>query len=453
MRWLALGALLLCALATPASAQPTPAERIRRDVQALVSPELEGRGYEAEGHLKARDLVIERMTELGLIPAGDDGGWLVSSPAIAHAAPGRDVALKVAGRVLAPGAQFMPLGCSGGGAFAGQLVFVGYGLSTAERDDWAEVDVAGKVALVWEGAPRELERAFMGADAHMITSEGKAALALAHGAAAVLIMTREEAPTSPSLMFALGGMPAALVTSAAMAEELALLGPLDVPRALGVAVSGELGVSRREVTVYNVVGRLKGSPAIGQPLVLGAHYDHLGMGARGSLDDAGELHPGADDNASGVAAMFEVARRLGEREVAWRQPVYFVAFGGEEIGLRGARRQAARWRGEPGMLINLDMVGRLRDGRLYAEAHAASTHLLLRDVLRLAAPLGLRVEEDARAHISDAVAFADVGFETLHLTTGRHADYHTPDDDLERVNVAGIAQIVELLVAILSGLG
>ena len=118
MRGLALCALLLCALATPASAQPTPAERIRRDVQALVSPELEGRGYEAEGHLKARDLVIERMGELGLVPAGDDGGWLVSSPAIAHAEPGRDVALKVGGRVLAPGAQFMPLGCSAGGAFA-----------------------------------------------------------------------------------------------------------------------------------------------------------------------------------------------------------------------------------------------------------------------------------------------------------------------------------------------
>jgi hypothetical protein len=453
-----LPALLMFSLwAMPAQAQPSPAERIRRDMQVLVSPELEGRGHAGEGHIKARDFIVERMTELGLVPAGDDGGWLVAAPAVAQATTGPDASLKIAGRVLAPGTEYAPLGCSGGGSFSGDIVYVGYGITGPDRDDWGAIDVAGKVALVWDGAPTALEPALVGPDAHLASAEAKAATALAHGARALLILLPAGAPAPPSLAFELSGMPAAYVTADAIAEVIAQLGPDSAPRALSPAVraSGELGVSRRAVTVYNVVGRLAASPALGAPLALGAHYDHLGMGEVGSLDarSVGALHAGADDNASGVAAMLEVARQLHAAPAAWRQPVYFVAFGGEEIGLRGARRQAARWRGQPGALINLDMVGRLRGARVFAEARASQPHLTLRDVIQRGAALGLVVEEDDREHVSDAVALADVGFETLHLTTGRHADYHAPGDVLERVSVEGVAQIAALVIAVMLGMG
>ncbi len=210
---------------------------------------------------------------------------------------------------------------------------------------------------------------------------------------------------------------------------------------------------RRPVAGFNVVGRLPAGAANRLPgaVVIGAHYDHLGMGGGGSLA-IGEtaIHNGADDNASGTAALLAVARELAARRDELRRDVWFVAFSLEEEGLLGSSTFTREPTGGLAMddvvaMLNMDMVGRLEGGTLQVLGGESATEW--DDIvtpLCEADGLACKVAGDGFGS-SDQSAFYAAGIPVLHFFTGVHEDYHKPTDDAEKIDAAGAVQIASLV--------
>jgi hypothetical protein len=206
-----------------------------------------------------------------------------------------------------------------------------------------------------------------------------------------------------------------------------------------------------ERTLHNVIGVLEGKgEAAGETIIIGAHYDHLGQGQFGSLAPGGprdRIHPGADDNASGVSAMLELARRFAARGTPPRRRMVFVAFCAEEVGRIGSRhyaKEAIFPIKDTVAMMNFDMVGRLRDGLLGIAGNESAREfggLLAGADDR--SPLGLRLGGSEYPGDSDHASFADVGVPILYVCTGSHEDRHTPADTANKINYEGLAKVVD----------
>ncbi len=207
----------------------------------------------------------------------------------------------------------------------------------------------------------------------------------------------------------------------------------------------------------NVVGILPGRDPVlrNQTVVLGAHYDHLGRGGFGSLDpdSTGLVHNGADDNASGAAALIQVAARLAASPPA--RTVVFIAFSGEELGLLGS----AHYVQQPiyplaGMMamVNLDMVGRLRNGRLIVYgARSAKEFPALLDSLNWYAGFDLKAQGDGYGP-SDHSSFYAAKRPVLHIFTDLHEDYHRTTDDWQKVNYDGLKRVADFSLGLVTAL-
>ncbi len=204
-----------------------------------------------------------------------------------------------------------------------------------------------------------------------------------------------------------------------------------------------------EAPVRNVIGVIPGRGTLaGETVVLGAHYDHLGLGGMGSLDpdSAGVVHNGADDNASGTAALIEAARLLVARRTSSHRTVVFVAFTAEELGLIGSEHYARHpTPGGPTVaMINFDMVGRLEDDSLVVigTGSAPEWPALLDSVnARRGLPLSRVADPWGR---SDHSSFYGRGIPVIHFFTNTHADYHRTTDDWVRIDAPGLARVAAL---------
>lgn len=215
-------------------------------------------------------------------------------------------------------------------------------------------------------------------------------------------------------------------------------------------VSGQTSIKRVRREVSNVIGVLEGEgPLADETIVVGAHYDHVGLGGAGSLAPGSkEVHNGADDNGSGTVALLEVARQLAAREQPLPRRVVFIAFTAEELGLIGSAKYVA----EPVFplektiaMYNMDMVGRLRDDKLTVFG-VGTAPTFKADVTRLgeAREFKLSLKPEGFGP-SDQSSFYAKKIPVLHFFTGTHSDYHRPGDDWEKINVNGINRIVEIV--------
>ena len=211
----------------------------------------------------------------------------------------------------------------------------------------------------------------------------------------------------------------------------------DAPAARHAPVGGARG--------RNVIGLLRGAdPKLrNEFVVIGAHYDHLGLGGAFALDpdSTGAVHNGADDNASGTAALIEIAHRLSRRPPA--RSVAVVAFGGEELGLLGSAhyvREAAS-ASRTALMLNLDMVGRLRNNKLVVYGTGSATELQpMLDSLNRSAGFELALRPDGYGP-SDQSSFYAAGIPVLHFFTNVHEDYHRSTDDWQKIDAAGLERI------------
>jgi hypothetical protein len=457
--------------AAPATAGPAvpPADWLLDHVKILAAPETEGRASGTPGAERAARHVADVMQRLGLKPGGDAGGWRQSFTVPTGIRLGEGNTLDVRGpapRALALGREFVPLAVSADGRQEADLVFAGHGITAPDLgwDDYAGLDVRGRMVLVLEREPRRADPAspFRRPDAYHYTERTHKILnARERGAAGVLVVAAAPGDALPALA---GLSQPWSILAAAVSREAAdvLLVPAGVTVAgAAAAIEGAgaprsfvvpgarvaLGVSlvRERGLTDNVIGILPGrDPRLrDEAVVIGAHYDHLGRGGEGSLapDAAGAIHPGADDNASGVAALLGLARAFAEAGGAPRTLV-FVAFAGEEMGLLGSAhyvRRPPHPLDRTALMLNLDMVGRLRQRTLYVGGTDSGTGL--RELVSAqAGGLTLRLRGDGFGR-SDHTSFYAAGRPVLFLFTGAHADYHRPGDTWDRIDAPGLAAV------------
>ncbi len=227
----------------------------------------------------------------------------------------------------------------------------------------------------------------------------------------------------------------------------------------GALATGKVDLQRVHAETQNVIGVVPGSGTLAKELVvLGAHYDHLGMGGSGSMrPDVTEIHNGADDNASGVAGVLCASRSLlAAPEEAERRSVVVVAFSAEEIGLGGSawyvQNPAVGAIADVAAMVNLDMVGRLREGKLAVLGSDSSPGWAeILGVAQAAVPT-LTVQSGGDGYgPSDHSSFYGAGVPVTHLFTGAHEQYHTPEDDADLLNNEGGAQVIALTAALVAG--
>jgi hypothetical protein len=241
-------------------------------------------------------------------------------------------------------------------------------------------------------------------------------------------------------------------------------------RAAGLAPGGDGGTyfqrfrarggePEGEAELRNVIGVLPGTRTewAGQSVVLGAHYDHLGRGwPPGRAEDRGRVHPGADDNASGVAVLLELARALGPAaDGGWRpeRTVVFAAFAGEEAGRLGSRHYVTAEGPYPASrataMVNLDTVGRLGSGKLLVLGAGTArewVHIFNGAGFVTGVPLEVVARDPGG---SDQVSFHEAGVPAVQLFTGPHLDYHRPTDTPDRVDGEGLVRVASVVKEVL----
>ncbi len=202
------------------------------------------------------------------------------------------------------------------------------------------------------------------------------------------------------------------------------------------------------ITGTNVIGYIDNNAE--HTVIIGAHYDHLGMGGEGSLYREGEaIHNGADDNASGVAVLLQLAKKLKQNPTA--SNYLFIAFSGEEMGLLGSNffaKNPTISLSKVNYMLNMDMVGRLREDNTLSVS-GTGTAPLWNQVLHATNPVIKLVLQESGVGPSDHTSFYLQDISVLHFFTGQHEDYHKPTDDAEKLNYEGMQRIADYIEAII----
>lgn len=454
----ALAALL--AGQTPADAPARVEARLRRDVTFLASPELKGRGNGYPELEQAAARVAGELRALGLRTTLQRFPFLARvtrRQASAQLARGEDVFS------LAWGKDIEAYGFSADGAFRNKpLAFVGFGLQVpGGYDDLAGIDLKDHVAVIARTVPDLPAFAHLGRGDRSLVTRIKR-LEAAHAEAVVVLEDgplhppqREEGPARLDLPV-LAMTPAALAPAcedlAARLQKLRETGQpqsRDYIYAPWSTLSLDLKLRRIEAKVPNVVAVLPGrDPKLrGEYIAVGAHLDHLGLGERHSLGGAaarGEVHPGADDNASGTAMVLELAREL--KRARPRRSILLMAYGGEEEGLLGSQywvQHPTQPLASVKFMVNFDMVGRLdpKAPRLMMGGLGAPKAAV--EAAEKLAPKAFAITADIGAAVggSDHMSFAQAKIPTFFFFTGLHGDYHRPSDTADRIDFAGMAEL------------
>ena len=441
--------VLVAAMAFPAAAEaqscpaaltPDQATGPLADVRWLADDALEGRAVGTNGGLCATAYLAARFDALGLVPGGAGGSWLQPFSVRVGSTLASRNRLDISTRTYEPGREWMPYGFTGPGTVEAPLVYGGSGVAWPGGEQ--PVPVTGKVLVVEAETP--------GAGSLYSDPHFKGTVAAGRGALAVVILlppgtplpdpSGEVRPELSAPMLAVGGAAAAAVREAARRAETARIDVTVEPLAVDIA---------------NVVALLPGSDPLlaDEVVVVGAHFDHLGWGGEGSMEPATRaIHNGADDNASGTAVMLEVARRLTAGPRPGRS-VLFVGFNGEERGLLGSGfyvTHPTRPLDRTVAMINLDMVGRLKDNTLtvFGVATAPEWNGLLDAAgAELVPPLTLSRLPDGYGP-SDHSSFYGRGVPVLHFFTNTHEDYHRPSDDWQKIDAEGMDRIARLVATV-----
>jgi hypothetical protein len=477
-RALAAGLFLACAALAGVAQEPDRA-RMREDLFTLASPGFEGRATGGKGQRLAADLLARRFREAGLQPlkaAGFGGATPYHWP---YALERRRLeeagtTLKVGGRALKLGTEAFTTRTTPG---EGEAVLVGYGVQAPGSgwDDYGRADLRGRWAVAFDGEAPKPAGVDGAAWSRACASEAKAAAAQKAGALGLLLLqdgraggrdlarlglamgrfsrngriTLKHAPTGApaTILIAKEGFQAFPPGLAKRQEELDASRKPMAPLSLGRVNYAPRAVVE-DIPAGNVMGLLPGmDPALKDEfVVLSAHHDHVGL-------EDGQLHPGADDNASGTTVLMEVARLM--KGAKPRRSILFLSVSGEEIGLFGSQAFVAFPPVELGRIkadLNIDMVGRNGTTELSVTPArvdgAVST--LTEQARLLASAQGLRLTDEADTYWSrsDHYTFFRKGIPAIFFFGGMHKDYHRSTDTPDKIDFEKLARVATFVKAL-----
>lgn len=488
--------LLIFSFLLPLQAGESRTETVKRIgevVKYLSSDELEGRGVETEGIEKAATLILDEYRELGLKPGMPDGTFrqafdIVTGPVRVSDSTKLVITAGDTSRELTIKKEYQPLQRGGNGECSADLVFVGYGISSDEDsyDDYADIDVEGKVVVMIRREPQQgkVDGAFAGTETsrHSYIAT-KVELAVKQKAAAIILVndphsvpdaSKDDLTSPGGFDTTSAGIPFAHVKQA-LINDLLKTSPVSVKTADGekkldnlAAIAAHIddtmtpvsqameGVKAdmvtefksEAITAYNLIGVVEGQSGLdGETIVIGGHYDHIGFGGYGSRarERKGEVHNGADDNATGTAAVLEMARRVALGPTP-KRTIVFICFSGEERGLLGSKHYVK----EPVFpldktvaMLNFDMIGTLRNNNVEVNGiGTAEEFAKIVDAVDEESPLTTKRIESPFAG-SDHLPFYQNGIPVMFCFTGITPRYHTPDDDFETINVEGVVSVID----------
>ncbi|QDV56988.1 M20/M25/M40 family metallo-hydrolase [Rosistilla oblonga] len=471
------------------------AERIDRDIRYFASEELKGRGVGTPEIAQAAEFIAERFASLGLRTElidsqpfqslAVDSTTTIGDPAKNHVQIDRQGAAPLN---LQLGKTFNPLALGSSGQVQAPLAFVGYGITALQAgyDDYAGLDVQGKIVIVLRKEPRlgdpnnPLGKTSPTPAAYFST---KMSAAIAHGAVGVIVVNdhasaielgkQDDSNSEDALLEVTDAgngsadkkLPTVCVSRAVidgLLQQSMGRSLLDIEQSIdrdfrpisgllpGVTASIQTDLQTDKVMARNVIAELPGSGSLAEETVIvGAHYDHVGMGGIGSLAPGTiAVHNGADDNASGTAALLEIARRLSQSQEPQRRRIVFIAFTGEERGLLGSAHYVRNPRfglEQTVAMLNLDMVGRLKGNVLsiYGTGTAENFDAMVRQ-LNEQFQFSLDIDPSGYGP-SDHQSFYEKSIPVLHFFTGLHNDYHRPSDDFDKINLIGLTRITDMV--------
>ena len=437
----------------PTAAQ-SATDRYMADVAWLADDARDGRGLGTPGLAASAAWLETQFEAIGLEPAAADGSYRQSFDAVYAVQRGPDAALSIDGEPV-PAEDFVIPGFSAAAEISAPVVFAGWGIDSAEHgiNDYEGVDARGRIVLVRRYTPEDGVFEDESLRRRLGDLRYKAFTAREHGAVGLRIADlppvgapRDEPPLPSLRVDPQGGAGIAVAVIKRAWAERVLSGEHEI------GLTAQLIEHTREID--NIVGRLTAPERLAGAVLLGAHYDHLGLGGESSLAPESDApHNGADDNASGTAALLEAARVLSARRDELSRDVIFVAFTGEEAGLLGSSRLVRE--PPPGAapaglvaMLNMDMVGRLRNNRVSVlGSESAQEWASIVPPLCGALGLGCQLGGDGYGP-SDQTPFYAAGVPVLHFFTGAHEDYHRPSDDAALINAAGGVRIANLVAEI-----
>ena len=468
-------------------------DNLKEHVTFLASDDLEGRRTGSKGIRKAADYIRKYLAREGLQPIGSKqdgfnhmfeftgGVELVKheNRMILRGHTGEDQAFEL-------GKDFRPLAFSANGVIEGEVVFAGYGLTKPGElgvgyNSYGDIDVKDKIVMVLRYVPEDISVDRRQKLNRYAGLRYKSLIARNNGAKALLVVTGPNSPNPGALAklsfdssMAGAGIPVISISgevgnslvqfygkslkqlqSSLDKENPHAVHKLSLP---GIVLSIKTSLKRIRQKDSNLVAVLPpvGPATANKPteyVMLGAHYDHLGRGETGGFGVKGEegmVHNGADDNASGVASLLEMASSLAKRREArpeeFQRGVIFSFWSGEELGLIGSARYAAKPTVNLSNVVaylNFDMVGRLRDNKLTLQGVGSSSAwkklIERRNVL---AGFDLTLQQDPYLP-TDTTSFYPKGIPVLAWFTGSHKEYHRPGDDTHTLNFEGLERITK----------
>jgi Peptidase family M28/PDZ domain/PA domain len=474
--------LLVCtglSLAATPSIPPADAHRYLDDIKALTTPAMEGRGDGSKGLTRAAHMIEKRYKSLGLEPAGTHSYFQPFTVITGAQLKGKNNFAVLTGdqkRDLKAKQDFVPFSFSASGSARGALVFAGYGISADEfhYDDYAGVDVKDKIVVVMRYEPPSF--GVKGGN-HGMTQHSqvvtKAINARNHGAKALVLVNGKlgdgeedlltrfgsvSGPENAGIIFlqvkndvAEGWLKAAGKSLAELQEQInASSKAVSFALPDSVSASVTVNIQTTRATVNNVLAYLPGKTD--EYVIIGAHYDHLGRGNFDSLapSQIGQIHPGADDNASGTAGVLELARLLASQKGQLQRGILFASFAGEELGLLGS----AEWVKEPTRplekavaMLNMDMIGRIKDQKVYIGGVGTGSTLKAA-VEQAQQGSGLKIEYSPGGYSSsDHTSFVTKKIPVLFFFSGLHSDYHKPSDTWEKIDPESAAHLLNVVGA------
>ena len=432
-----------------AQQQSSVLDAFRKHINYLASDELEGRATGSKGEALAADYIANVFEEIGLVPKGEKNDHYFQSFTFVKGKEWKgDNYLWLNGQSLSLQEDYYPLNKSSNGKLKGALVNVAYGIEAPDLryDDFSGRKVKGKVVVMDISSPDGVKPDSKYKDYNDL--DDRINNVVQKGAKAVLLVNSDDEladPVSKNIsVWKDYAIPVVFITEKAESK-------LDNAKKVKLAVQA----TKEQKTGKNVVGYIDNSA--NQTVVIGAHYDHLGHGESGGSLYTGKdkaIHNGADDNASGVAMLLELARYLKQSDMT-ENNYLFIAFSGEELGLFGSNffvRNITVPKTEMNYMLNFDMVGRLscEPGNLIINGTGTSPAW---DILEEMENDQLHISTtEAGIGGSDHTSFYIQKIPALHFFSGSHSDYHKPSDDADKINYEGMKSIMDFSIALIDSL-